>query len=150
MERVREATRSKDAVNHFSESWPSAKGNYGLLYIHQSRGAVVSSHLVVAANDGEATRAADELLRGAIAGIREKQEISLSAVGGLEAWKPGSQFYFVTDKNGLPFANLSLLRNGNNVVLIMWRGPYVYNDPHPIKELLEPKIDGLLSFKPQF
>jgi hypothetical protein len=71
-------------------------------------------------------------------------------VSGLEAWQPQGRFYFVTQKTGLPFANVFLLRKNNNVVLILTRGPYVYNDPDSIKELLQPKIDGLLSFRPQF
>lgn len=78
MERVREATKANDAVNHFSESWPTPTGNYSLFYLHRSRGAVVMCHLVVAADDAQATKAADDLFRGGIAGMKEKQEITLS------------------------------------------------------------------------
>lgn len=150
MERVREATRAKDAVNHFRESWPTPTGNYELLYLHRSGGAIVTCQLIVAANEAEARRAADELFRGVMTGMREKQEMNLSSVSGLEAWHPEGRFYFVTEKAGLPFANIFLLRKSNNVVLVVSRGPYVYNDPRPIKEFLGKKIDGLLSFRPDF
>jgi hypothetical protein len=150
MERVREATRAKDAVNLFQESWPTPTGDYRLLYLHRSKGAIVSCHLIVSPNGTEATKAADELFRGTMAGMTDKLDITLSIVSGLEAWQPEGRFYFVTEKTGLPFANIFLLRKDNNVVLVVSRGPYVYNDPGSIKDFLSSKIDGLLSFKPMF
>jgi len=150
MERVHEATRAKDAVNLFRESWPTPTGNYGLLYMHRSKGAVVRCQIDRGGNRDRGYKGSRRAIQGTIAGIREKLDIDLSIMSGLEAWQPEGRFYFVTEKTGLPFANVFLLRKDSNVVLVVSRGPHVYNDPGSIKKFLSQKIDGLFSFKPIF
>jgi len=106
--------------------------------------------LTVAVSEAQAQHVQSESYKGTIDGLKGAGELNVTAVRGLESWNPNGQFYLVALRGGAPLANVLLPRQGNNVAVILLRGPLLFEDADSIRAFLDPKIKALMSFKPVF
>jgi hypothetical protein len=150
MDRVRQAAQAPNAFTRFRENWPTKTGNYHLNYEHKSAGAVVTCYLTVATSDQEAQRIASESFDGWISGLGKNNKIRISGIAGLENLNKNGRFSLVNLETGAPFANLFVLREGRNVVVLFLRGPILLGDAKSVEQLLAPKLSKLMAFSPAF
>jgi hypothetical protein len=149
-DRVREATKAPDALNSFRENWPTTTGNYHLNFEHKSAGVVLTCFLTVATTAQEAQRVADESFEGWITGASKNNKIQVSAIRGLDGLSKNGRFSVLRLDSGALYANLFVVNEGRNVVVIFLRGPMLLAEPASVERFLKPKLSKLTSFSPVF
>ena len=149
-DRVREATKAPDALNSFRENWPTTTGNYHLNFEHKSAGVVLTCFLTVATTAQEAQRVADESFEGWITGASKNNKIQVSAIRGLDGLSKNGRFSVIKLDSGALYANLFVVNEGRNVVVIFLRGPMLLAEPASVERFLKPKLSGMTSFSPVF